>query len=43
MLSNEPIQVPPDELMTSAAIGLAAAEVGRILSRALIDAVSTRG
>jgi hypothetical protein len=42
MLSNEPIQVPPDELMTSAALGPGAAEVGRTLSRTLIDAVSTR-
>ncbi|WP_349876289.1 hypothetical protein ABIH81_19310 [Micromonospora sp. HUAS YX12] len=42
MLSNEPIHVPPDELMTLAALGPGAAEVGRTLSRTLIDAVSPR-
>ncbi|MFE9191917.1 hypothetical protein ACFYL6_20125 [Micromonospora sp. NPDC007208] len=42
MLSNDPIQVPPDELVTLAALGPGAAEVGRTLSRTLIDAVSAR-
>ncbi|MET7952008.1 hypothetical protein [Micromonospora sp. NPDC005324] len=42
MLSNDPIQVPPDELVTLAALGPGAAEVGRTLSRTLIEAVSAR-
>lgn len=41
-LPNHPIQVPPDELVTLAALGPGAAEVGRTLSRTLIDAVSAR-
>ncbi|MFI6134239.1 hypothetical protein [Micromonospora sp. NPDC051141] len=42
MLSNEPTQVPPDELVTLAALGPRAAEVGRTLSRTLIHAISPR-
>ncbi|MHA4945682.1 hypothetical protein ACX27O_00020 [Micromonospora sp. SD19] len=42
MLSNDPIRVPPDELVTLAALGPGAAEVGRTLSRTLIDVVSAR-
>lgn len=41
-LPNHPIQVPPDELVTLAALGQGAAEVGRTLRRTRIDAVSAR-
>lgn len=36
-LSDRPIRTPPDELVTAAALDTGAPEVGRLLSRALID------
>ena len=40
--SDRPLRVPPDELVTLAALDAGALEVGRALSRALLEAASAR-
>ncbi len=41
-MSDRPVRVAPDELVTVAALDVGALEVGRLLSRGLLMAVETR-
>lgn len=40
-MSDQPLRVPPDELVTVAALGVGSLEVGRLLSRALLETAGT--
>ena len=42
-MSDRPIRVPPDERVSMAALDVGALEVARSLSRALLDALGSRG